>query len=469
MAAPSPPAPAAPAAPVDRPRWPRRAARGLGCALLAVARFLRALCLGFGRALLAVARFLRLLGRAVGQLLVGTGRAGRQVARWSRDDGPVGRQVRAGLPWVLAVLLAAIAFGTSGTVYDVDRFGWGLMPFVGALAGLPFGLVAVRPLVGWAVSVGTAFVLAVVLDPTGTGPWPWLVVHGLVMLALLLAVCARSRLRVATGAWLVTCALFAWGVPGDVAAGWLVAVSATAVIGVLAGRLVLTNVALDGQRRVAAEEKAQRLVLEERTRIARDLHDIVAHHMSLIVVQTETAAYRVPDLGDQARAELASISASAREALTETRSMLSLLRREDEPAAHAPQPGGADLADLVEAVRRAGVPVEARIDPVVTGLRPATALAVYRILQESLANAARHAPGSRVDVTVAPSASLLTVEVRNAVPAGPAGVDRSAEGPGHGILGMRERAAAEGGTLSAGRTPGGFEVVATIPLPGEAG
>ncbi len=70
---------------------------------------------------------------------------------------------------------------------------------------------------------------------------------------------------------------------------------------------------------------------------------------------------------------------------------------------------------------------------------------------------------------MAPSASLLTVEVRNGVPAGPAGVDRSAEDPGHGILGMRERAAAEGGTLSAGRTPGGFEVVATIPLPGEAG
>ena len=145
---------------------------------------------------------------------------------------------------------------------------------------------------------------------------------------------------------------------------------------------------------MSSAETQRRLVLEERARIARDLHDIVAHHMSLVVVQAETAGYRHPDLPDVAREELESISASARAALAETRALLAVLRNEDDEAEHAPQPGLEQLGELVEGARRAGQDVAADVRLDGDALRPGTSLAAYRIVQESLANAARHAPGA---------------------------------------------------------------------------
>ena len=213
----------------------------------------------------------------------------------------------------------------------------------------------------------------------------------------------------------------------------------------------------------------RRLVLEERARIARDLHDIVAHHMSLVVVQAETAGYRHPDLTDSARAELDSISNSARAALAETRALLAVLRNEDDEAEHAPQPGLGQLAELVEGARRAGQHVAADVRLDGDDLRPGTSLAAYRIVQESLANAARHAPGAAVRLVVEQDAEALRVAVLNeAAPGGvptvaldPGGVDV----PGHGIIGMRERAVAEGGSLDAApEADGGFAVRAVLPL-----
>jgi signal transduction histidine kinase len=375
------------------------------------------------------------------------------------------RQLIIALPWVIAIALSIIALVIAASVYDVDQVGWVPVSFVSAVAGLPLGLVVTRPLLGWALSTVSAFLVMVLLQPTFGGDWTWLVVHGVVFLVLLLVVCIRSRPWIAVCVWLHACALVGLVLFGAFGPGWIVVITVTAVIGLLAGRLVLTIVALGKQRQVTDKEKAQRLVLVERARIARDLHDIVAHHMSLIVVQTETTAYRVANLTPGAEAELASINSSAREALTETRSLLSVLRREDDPAVRAPAPSAVDLSALVEAVRGAGVPIMADIDPVVARLRPATALAVYRIVQEALANAARHAPGGQVRVQIAPAGPMLTVEVVNG-PA-PGGTRSAAPGdePGHGILGMSERAAAEGGTLSAGASPdGGYAVSATIPL-----
>jgi len=198
------------------------------------------------------------------------------------------------------------------------------------------------------------------------------------------------------------------------------------------------------------------VVLEERTRIARDLHDIVAHHMSLVVVQAETAGYRVPDLSESARAELLSIGETARSALAETRALLAVLRQDGQAVEDAPQPGLTQVGDLVETAQRAGVRLTAEISGDLGVLRPGASLAGYRIAQEALANVARHAPGvpARLQAQVEPGGVRLQVE-NGPVP----GVDAVVGVPGHGITGMRERAAAAGARLELGPTAdGGFRV-----------
>lgn len=429
-----------------------------------------------------------MLWRALAPIGRGTawsGRASARAVRWltgrgdrSAEAGRRRRLVGRALVWLIAVGCLFIGFGSAGTVYDVARTGTGLMPFVGALAGLPFALIATRPLLGLMISVGSAFVLTETLPGTGTMPWPWLVIHGLVMMALLAVTCAREPLRRAVGAWLITASLFFWGVQPQFRAGWVVGITAVALLGLLAGRLVTTRGELSRQEEETAAEKAQRVVLEERARIARDLHDIVAHHMSLVVVQAETAAYRVPGLSEQAQQEFTSIGESARSALTETRALLSVLRAEDEQAAKAPQPGLAELDDLVESARRAGVAVSASIAPDLT-MRPSDSLAVYRIAQEALANASRHAAGAPVRLTlerVPGSTGRDAGSVRLAVVNGPVAVATvrgpgSAAGPdtgGHGITGMRERASAAGGRLTLGHVEdGGFRVELDLPEKGE--
>lgn len=431
--------------------------------------------LALWRAVLAVSRGLRAIGRGlrnVGKALAWVGRpltwGPRALARVLRR-----RRVLTVLPWVVAVIAACVAFGTSGTVYDTESLGWGLMPFVGAIAGLPLGLIVIRPMTGLVVSVGAAFVMVQMLPRIGGEPWPWLVVHGLVILSLLFATCARESLQRAIGAWLLTASLFYVSVPTDVQGGWVVGVTSVAVIGLLAGRLVSTNQALARQEEVSSAEKARRVVLEERARIARDLHDIVAHHMSLVVVQSETAGYRVPDLSDSARAELLSIGESARSALRETRALLAVLRQDGQAAEDAPQPGLAQVKELIDAAQRAGVRLNARINGDLEALRPGASLAAYRIVQEALANAARHAPGATVLLVVESGVGESGAgEVRLWVENGPVPGAQQSGGPatvgkntvGHGITGMRERAAAAGGKLDLGpRADGGFVVRLFLP------
>jgi len=371
------------------------------------------------------------------------------------------------LTWTLAVGLSGIAFGTAPVTYDVHKLGWGLMPFIGLLSGLPFGLVVTRPTLGWLVSAVSAFVLGVVLPLQSADPWRWGVVHALVMFALLFAVALRQPARRVVAAWAGTVLLFWWGTRTDLAAGWMVGVSIITVIGLLIGRLAVTNRALTQQAEETSAEKERRLVLEERSRIARDLHDIVAHHMSLVVVQAETAGYRIPDLPESARDELASISGSARAALAETRALLAVLRQDDDEVARTPQPGLDELAALVDGARRAGQDVAADVRVSGDPPRPGTSLAAYRIVQESLANAARHAPGAPVRVQVVQDGEALTLSVVNARPPGGGFLlaTDTAPGEGHGIVGMRERVVAEGGTLEAAPDDeGGFAVRAVLPL-----
>jgi len=210
-------------------------------------------------------------------------------------------------------------------------------------------------------------------------------------------------------------------------------------------------------------ERARRAVLEERTRIARELHDVVAHHMSLIAVRAETAPYRLSGLSEPARAEFAALSEVARESMAEMRRLLGVLRHDQAPAL-APQPQLADLPALVDAARRAGVAVELSVPAALGQVPSGVGVCAYRIVQESLSNASQHAPGAAVTVSLDHDSGAILLRVANG-PGGPSGSAQNDRGPGHGLTGMRERVTLLGGSLSAGPAPdGGFVVCAVLPL-----
>jgi signal transduction histidine kinase len=212
-------------------------------------------------------------------------------------------------------------------------------------------------------------------------------------------------------------------------------------------------------------DEAHRALLEERTRIAREMHDVVAHHMSLIAVQAETAPYRLDDLSEGTKEEFAAISSAAREALNDVRRLLGVLRSEG-PAERSPQPKLADVATLVEASRRAGVSIDLSM-PADDGpaISHAVGLCAYRIVQEALTNAGRHAPGAWVQVAVERDPDVLRLDIVNGPPTTDAPASDDSGRLGHGIVGMRERVALLGGSLSAEpNILGGFAVSAVIPL-----
>ena len=229
-----------------------------------------------------------------------------------------------------------------------------------------------------------------------------------------------------------------------------------------------TEVALAAEADQRRREQARRAVLEERSRIARELHDVVAHHMSMVAVQAETAPYRIPDLPEAGKRDFAAIGATAREALTEMRRLLGVLRSEREVAELTPQPGLADLGELVEVAKGAGLPVHLRVDTGGAQLPAGVELSAYRIVQEALSNAGQHAQAvGSVEVSVVAEAGRLLVSVTDDGRAG-AGATVAT---GHGLLGMSERVAMLGGTLRAGPLPGGgFQVAAELPIdPGKEG
>ncbi len=228
---------------------------------------------------------------------------------------------------------------------------------------------------------------------------------------------------------------------------------------------------LDGQRRRLdaaltqitdqQEELSQQAVLAERSRIAREMHDVVAHGVSVMIVQAGSARVKLPDGTDAPRESLLAVEGTGREVLGELRRVVSLLRQ-DEQLTTEPSPGLADLTALVDSMRSAGLDV--RLDlPDGTHADPGRELAVYRIVQEGLTNALRHSGRTRVDVRVSLGDGALRVDVVDAGPRaghhGPARV-----GGGNGLLGLRERIAAYGGRFEAGRHDRGFAVRAGIPL-----
>jgi signal transduction histidine kinase len=182
--------------------------------------------------------------------------------------------------------------------------------------------------------------------------------------------------------------------------------------------------------------------------------------MSMIAIQAEAAPLKIPDLPPAAQQTLTAIRGAAREALAETRRVVGLLRHGDELPERVPQPGLARLDELVEAARQSGLAIESVMSGAPRPLAVGVDLSAYRIVQEALSNAARYAPGSQVCVSVRYGGHRLRVTVTDTGCAPPR---PGPAGGGHGLVGMRERVAMLGGTLSAGECDGGFEVVADLP------
>ncbi len=343
-------------------------------------------------------------------------------------------------------------------------------------------LAAIRPSAGAVLGIVGALALEAVSRTSGP-LWPWWPVL-IVTQTLILAVAGtRARWPVALLHWVVavgTSAMLAAVLrPESPAATNVVtfgAVSgATLVVAVVLAQWARIRDELVHERRIAAEEATRVRLMQERTRIARELHDVIAHSMSIITVQSTTARFRHPGFDETAIKEFDEIGALSRGALDEMRSLLRVLRTGDDDRALRPQPGIGDLADLVAQALRAGKPVTLTELPERDRalVSEVTGLATYRIVQEALSNAIRHAPGAAVQVHCERIGNDLRIDVVNSAAVEQPGATDEADaagagrGGGHGLIGMAERAASVGGSVTFGRTQDdGFAIHAVLPLRG---
>jgi signal transduction histidine kinase len=281
-----------------------------------------------------------------------------------------------------------------------------------------------------------------------------------------LAVLHLAGLRLARRLWMLLVFTLAASavIAGDSFAILVLALAATATGAGMARKLRADAIERDASQQAYAETLLEHAARGERARIARELHDVVAHHISMIAVQAETARLTTPGMPAEGAKRLVAISDTARDALTEMRRLLGVLRDDagtTEPT-RQPQPGLDQLNDLIDAARdSAGASTRLILRGHVVPLDPGVELTAYRIVQEALTNARRHAPGSAVDISLDYTEERLIVRVRDNGP-GPPG---SAAQAGHGLLGMRERAGMVGGTLRTGSSrAGGFLVEAALPV-----
>ncbi|XVQ14448.1 sensor histidine kinase [Spirillospora sp. CA-255316] len=344
------------------------------------------------------------------------------------------------------------------------------------------------PLSGWWLSLAATVTAAVVAGGVGEPdpvrgtvalwPGPDLVAH----LSVMALAGMRARVRVQVEMWVLTLAAgiaLAVAFPDRAPLTGVLSMSVySAVVLVAVGALRSRGEAvrrLAEQQHISEQERARRALLEERARIARELHDVVAHHMSVIAIQAEAAPLRVPDPPGELARSFATIRHNAVEALTELHRVLDVLRGDHGPPvpggeADTPQPTLDRLEDLLSGVRGAGLAVTVEVAGTRRPLAQGVELSAYRIVQEALSNVLRHAPDAEVTVILEYLPDRLDVRVSNTAGAGaqdrgrgPGGAPR-ASGGGHGLIGMRERAAMLGGTLEAGPLPGGgYAVLARLP------
>jgi signal transduction histidine kinase len=283
----------------------------------------------------------------------------------------------------------------------------------------------------------------------------------------------RDRRQAAIGLGLVVGAMeiLVYNIPGHSLATWYVFIPLRFVAAWLAGfalRFRAEQAEAAEVRAVRAEserEAAARIaVAEERSRIARELHDVVAHAVSVMVLQVGAVRHKLPDsLADQRNA-LTSVERAGRTALAEMRRLLAAMRREDEEVEFVPQPGLDGLNALLDQVERAGLAARLHVDGEPFPLPRGVDLSAYRIVQEGLTNALKHARASDADVTVRYRPDEVEIEVRD----NGEGV-ATTDGLGHGLVGVRERVKIYGGEMSAGTAPeGGFVLSTRLPIAEEA-
>jgi signal transduction histidine kinase len=340
----------------------------------------------------------------------------------------------------------------------------GLLFLLAVLLSAPLALRTRFPLAAWSASALALFWAGVVVRPDGLGGL-WAAVVAYVL--CLYAVAIRCQ------PWVVVSAALITVVAGATIEGQQTTTAlAVALVPVLIGVIVRTRRGnLEHLAVVERRHEGERALLEERQRIARELHDVVAHHMSVIAIQAEAGPYRAEDPPQELVESFGEIRASALSGLNELRRVLGVLRSDQLNI--APQPGLEDLPDLLESAQSGGVTVTTEVTGAPRPVPGGVDLSAYRIVQEALSNAMRHAPGSTVQVRLYYGEAALVIEVRNdgCARGGQAGQAAARQqrwagiGTGHGIVGMRERATMLGGNLRAGPTPNGeFLVTAALPL-----
>lgn len=376
------------------------------------------------------------------------------------------------------LLLAVVLWGSSAA--SLQELNWeagspysiGFTLLLAALSTAPLLLRWRWPLAAWRSALIGLLVAAVALQPLLAFP---IELRGMVVYALCLyTVGLRTRREVALGAWLASMVAVVGIelllVDAPFSTGRVALAGAVVAVPVLFGdnlrerREVRAQMA--DEKRRSEQERAARAVLEERSRIARELHDVVAHHMSVIAIQAEAAPMRGSPLPPDAKSDFAEIRQTALQALTETRRILGVLRQDDAQPDPNPQPGIDRLLDLTDSAASAGLDVTVSVEGHRRSIPAGVGVSVYRIVQEALSNVMRHAPRAAVAVEVTHTAdpSGVSVRIENA-PSPHQAARMPIDGAGHGLMGMRERAAMLGGDLTAEATDrGGFLVTAFFPL-----
>ncbi|MGW1877810.1 sensor histidine kinase [Streptomyces sp. NPDC001975] len=346
---------------------------------------------------------------------------------------------------------------------------------LGTAGGLLAGLIVVAPVLLTLARPVAAFWLSLAASWAGTllgrswDDWPWTLGHFISHLVVLTVVAVRTRPRTAAWMWAITAV---YGVSfvsvgtvhytDDV--GPMLVVSAIALLTVTVRQIRReAEQTVTAQQSETAHERSRRTLLEERTTIARELHDVVAHHMSVVAIQAEAAPYRVENPPPELEKAFVTIRENAVAALTELRRVLGVVRAEDYEAPDAPQPTLADLDALLANVREAGLTVDKGVTGAVRELPQGVELSAYRIVQEALSNTLRHAPGAPARVEIGYVIGGLGLRVVNGPPPRPA-LLKPSPGAGHGITGMRERVSMLNGEMTAAPTAeGGYEVTVFLP------
>jgi signal transduction histidine kinase len=385
------------------------------------------------------------------------GRTLRRVT--GAPDWPLAAGVLLGLATMVEVVFRAPLAGPAGTELSSTRLSTTLL--LGLCATMPLAL-ARGYVVAAAVTISAATVVTAASDHLVT-------VGAMVAQVAVLYLVGRSRPRRVALPFVLPFAVYAVApVSADVGdrrtAVVLLAPAATAIVLGSAQRARREAARRAASQRAIADTLLEHAARGERARIARELHDVVAHHISMISVQAETARLATPGMPPEGEKRLLAIGDTARAALTEMRRLLGVLREDagTEPT-RRPQPGLEQLNELIDEARdHSATSTRLIVHGRVVPLDPGIGLTAYRIVQEALTNARRHAPGAAVDVELDYTDAALRLRVRDNGPGprepAPAGA------AGHGLLGMRERAAMVGGTLTVGPAPaGGFLVEACLP------